>query len=79
MTLICDESGFAIGETMTAPELKPCPFCGARDVFVERRTDGYSWEVTCDAAECSVAGPVRATKREAIAAWNTRVDAEASD
>ena len=56
-------------------EPNPCPFCGAHDsseVFAERRSDDRTWEVTCDADECIAAGPVRATKREAIAAWNTR-------
>jgi Lar family restriction alleviation protein len=62
--------------------LKPCPFCGAADsseVFVERRDDGRTWEVTCDATDCIAAGPVRPTKREAVAAWNRRADLAPAD
>ena len=57
-------------------ELKPCPFCGASDpsdVFVGRlQSDGRRWAVACEATDCLTEGPHRATKREAIAAWNTR-------
>ncbi|MBY6005413.1 Lar family restriction alleviation protein [Salipiger bermudensis] len=63
-----------------APKLKPCPFCGASDpsdVYVDRlQSDGRRWAVLCTATDCLVEGPHRATKREAIAAWNTRDDAE---
>lgn len=59
-------------------DLKPCPFCGASDtsdVYVDRlQNDGRRWAVRCDALDCIVEGPHRATKREAITAWNTRTD-----
>lgn len=58
-----------------APDLLPCPFCGASDksdVFVERHADEISWEVSCNATDCLAAGPLRKTRREAVTAWNTR-------
>jgi len=58
-------------------DLKPCPFCGASDpseVFVDRH-EPRRWAVFCTALDCIVEGPHRATKREAIEAWNTRAQA----
>lgn len=66
-----------------AQGLLPCPFCGASDpsdVFVNRlQSDGRRWTVYCTATDCLTEGPHRATKREAIAAWNTRSDLAARD
>lgn len=49
-------------------ELKPCPFCGSKDIL----ESGYqvNW-ITCLNCECD--GPLEKTKQEAIKAWNKRV------
>lgn len=56
--------------------LKPCPFCGsdnAGDIWVDRlQQDGRRWAVVCRATDCIIDGPHRATRREAITAWNSR-------
>jgi len=51
--------------------LKPCPFCGEKSDQVLRigRLCGV---VVCTV--CSAEGPCRGTKKEIIAAWNTRID-----
>lgn len=60
------------------PKLKPCPFCGARDAFVER-ADFSSAYVFCN--NCSGQGPTEYRERDdeetpgeraAIHAWNKR-------
>ena len=62
-------------------KLAPCPFCGGSDpseVYADRlQNDGRRWAVRCDFLDCIVEGPHRATKREAIAAWNSRAQKEA--
>ncbi|RYC10140.1 Lar family restriction alleviation protein [Ciceribacter ferrooxidans] len=65
------------------PKLKPCPFCGQSDAFVERR-DFSSAYVFCNA--CSAKGPTQYPEdndgdedepggRAAIRAWNKRTRA----
>ena len=64
-------------------ELKPCPFCGSEDVFLEDASDknGELWVVGCN--KCFVAfsagsesseGCADATREETIAAWNRRAE-----
>ncbi len=48
-------------------ELKPCPFCGARDPDWFHVVYG---EVNC--GNCGAVGPCELTDAEAIAAWNRR-------
>lgn len=58
-----------------ATELKPCPFCGNKidNLHVMKNTYG-DWVVWCNNHWCSVNGPAKDTKAEAIAAWNERSD-----
>lgn len=64
---------------MTAPNLKPCPFCGG-DKNVICKTDydgGDAYAVSCRYHEChgaifTLGYGYFADKAEAIAAWNTR-------
>jgi len=57
---------------MTAPDLKPCPFCGG-DAFHIQSWEGDSHDVGCFNGECPVEPHAWAeTEVEAIAAWNTR-------
>jgi Lar family restriction alleviation protein len=51
---------------MTAPELKPCPFCGSSSNLDWTR---HSY-VSCD--NCDVFGPSYDYPMSAISAWNTR-------
>lgn len=51
-------------QAMTAPELKPCPFCGE----VPTQLNAGGSYVYCHG--CNAEGPYRAV--DAIAAWNTR-------
>lgn len=48
-------------------ELKPCPFCGSKEVNL--MDDGVFY-VSC--FNCSTDGPMSDTDRGAIKAWNTR-------
>lgn len=54
-------------------ELKPCPFCGETETDIARH-ESRRWSIQCHATDCICEGPHRATKREAVAAWNQRVD-----
>jgi Lar family restriction alleviation protein len=58
-------------------DLKPCPFCGSKYVFVRttHRKDGLlntQYEVYC--YECSANGGSRTEERKAREDWNRRVD-----
>jgi len=60
---------------MTAPDLKPCPFCGFNGCYV--RTTGLETEVYCQS--CTAVGPlvyILSTDEDvndaAIKLWNTR-------
>lgn len=59
---------------MTAPRLKPCPFCGAGPEFlpVVWKHNG-SWSVGCN--NCLSWGPVKDSLSEANSAWNRRAKA----
>lgn len=58
---------------MTKP-LKPCPFCGSRDVELQRLGDAYRrfFMVVCDV--CEAEGPIARSSTRASEAWNTRVE-----
>ena len=52
-------------------ELKPCPFCGFPQIALYPRHNGFNFKVYC--FNCS-AQLYRGTEKEAIEAWNRRVD-----
>jgi Lar family restriction alleviation protein len=64
---------------MTAPDLKPCPFCGGNKTVI-CKTDydgGDAYAVSCRYPDChgaifTLGYGYFFTKDEAIAAWNTR-------
>lgn len=51
-------------------ELKPCPFCGNKDVSVA--DTGSAW-VRCLVPDCGCEGPVCESEIDAVHAWNCRV------
>lgn len=64
-------------EEMKIDELKPCPFCGGR--ASARRFDGKFFDVYkvyCMNEDCYIEPATRPyySKKEAIEAWNRRVD-----
>lgn len=68
--------------TNSEQDLRPCPFCGSRDVKISPPVnDGpedvfdclNQWQVGCHALGCEITGPSRETEEECIAAWNSRV------
>ena len=60
------------------PELKPCPFCGAKANDKDQPLNlGYAYEidayeVACD--RCGASGGYHDGRKEAIEAWNRRVE-----
>ena len=53
------------------PELKPCPFCGSKDIRQEKVVGwGTTVFFTCDS--CKTSGPMCFDENDAIAAWNAR-------
>jgi len=67
--------------------LKPCPFCGAKDIRVCGAKDsplsiehqpskgrGWAeyWSIVCEG--CTAEGARKGARAEAIAAWNRRYD-----
>ena len=55
------------------PVLLPCPFCGGRAEIAEIETEDLPlWLGECLEPPCEAVAPVRPTRDEAIAAWNTR-------
>lgn len=64
---------------MTAPDLKPCPFCGGQAVY-DFHAKGMpgAWEndcdhwIYCEAEDCFANVGLCESKAEAITAWNTR-------
>ena len=53
-------------------ELKPCPFCGSKQVDV--RKGKYLWWVECGNADCCGNGGGSKYKKEAIERWNRRAE-----
>lgn len=66
---------------MTAPELKPCPFCGRGAEFSLGKTgDGKDWHYT-ECVNCGATGPLVnyadhniAINDALVDAWNSRAD-----
>lgn len=52
-------------------ELKPCPFCGSRSVYVEQIGSGGYFNVCC--CNCLANVPLSGSRETAIAAWNCRM------
>lgn len=58
-------------------KLKPCPFCGEKDNLSIRKWSGWNNHfVRCESCFAIVPDPSATdfTKKEAIEAWNRRVD-----
>lgn len=54
-------------------ELKPCPFCGAKDENIKVKSDHFTrYYVLCKS--CMVSTDHFETKKQAIEAWNRRAD-----
>ena len=51
-------------------ELKPCPFCGEKQRFIQKGVV-YAW-IMCGG--CYASGPDRETLELAIKAWNERAE-----
>lgn len=51
-------------------ELKPCPFCGSKNLTI---VDGFG-EKYVGCMECAAVGPSADTEKEAFDAWNRRVN-----
>ena len=60
---------------MTAPELKPCPFCGGKPYLANVAMVGCAYVVCTD---CRAQGD-DASQEGAIAAWNRRAQPERSE
>lgn len=60
-----------------AAGLKACPFCGV--TATGAHLGGNVWFVDCDHADGCFLGDFQRTEAEAITAWNTRAELEASD
>jgi len=58
-------------------ELKPCPFCGTKFVWIDRYGDYFY--VYCRRFACHIHGPERLRKDTAIAAWNRRAEQKAKE
>ena len=61
------------------PELKPCPFCGHRDVFFSaERSDAFS--VVYNTIGCvEMNGRIFEKRQDLAARWNTRVEVDTND
>ena len=57
-------------------DLKPCPFCGSKNVHIETMSGaiilnpGDMYYVLC---ECMASGPTMSVEINAVTAWNKRV------
>lgn len=56
---------------MRSIELKRCPFCGGNAKLVE---DNGCYKVFCLGAECSANSGWWSKKKDAVEAWNRRVN-----
>lgn len=59
---------------MTAPDLKPCPFCGGEARKWQDPSHSAAWFIGCDDGDRDCFGSIHwaETEAEAIAAWNRR-------
>lgn len=55
-------------------ELKPCPFCGSKEVYRGTFALGPNmpWNFNIKCMDCFAEGPICDTEQEAISAWNRR-------
>ena len=54
-------------------EMKPCPFCGGKDletVSLSVLLDNNWWTVDCN--DCAISGPMGRGEEKAIENWNKR-------
>ena len=63
---------------MTAPDLKPCPWCGKKARIWQDPSHSAAFFVGCDDGETDCFGSIHwgQTKSETITAWNTRAAPE---
>lgn len=59
---------------MTAPDLKPCPFCGGEAYLRSDVSHSKAYFIGCSTVDCFGEIHWGQTKNEAIAGWNTRAD-----
>jgi len=55
-------------------ELKPCPFCGSHDVFINFPDSEHIFWGQCEDCDCETGW--KDTEELAIKAWNTRINKE---
>lgn len=75
-----DNNGHRKVTATMEPTLKPCPFCGSKDVYLEDASDehGELWVIGCKNCFIGISagggddGCCDATKEETIKAWNRR-------
>ena len=61
------------GEKMEHKEIKPCPFCGSKDIYCDDAGRGTDmWFVQCN--DCDATFPHFDSKEQAVRAWNRRTD-----
>lgn len=53
--------------------MKPCPFCGNKDVDIEKMTED-SYAVYC--YDCACTGPLEGNEFAAVNKWEIRVEKE---
>ena len=53
-------------------ELKPCPFCGKKDVRLGGIDNKVRFAIWVECKNCECQGPVYFTQEQAIDAWNRR-------
>lgn len=52
--------------------LKPCPFCGCGNAYLQNGDVDGAREVICESVKCGARGPDRSSDEAAAAAWNER-------
>ncbi|ENK7136053.1 Lar family restriction alleviation protein [Enterobacter roggenkampii] len=57
-------------------ELKPCPFCGQKNLLISHQNRNICSVVCFD---CGGEGPEELSRKEAITSWNRRAGDEAND
>ena len=55
-------------------ELKPCPFCGFKAVYCEKRYNGvtHRYRVQCNNVGCQIRTPWMCYLDDAVEMWNKR-------